>query len=573
MLKLVLRLLLFLALILLAVLIVCAPRTLPIYQLAPPDVSAGTIPGPARPFVGSGATVSETADRLYYRSGPIRLEVYKASGGFWLEDTTKLWDPDAPHQLRDTTDLLPGVAGLAKGFANDSGFTTFRFNGFLPTVVRRRDSAGVTSNFNLDWRAGFGALVAGGRPRPWAQARKYPVTGGGGKFNYHYGDQGRVIGVHGVWREIQGVARRERLVPLKAANNRFLNLVGGGQNVTFRPPVIAYNSAPAPFAQDLLSPVYIYSGTMTVDGKPVPLRVTTIPATEGKTAFSPRAALRMALRALTISATDAQAQATRRTQADTPRTGSEDPEGPEEGGNAPPASAPWREAAASCLTDLPNMQANASEFLDALSDDGWAVNFNWVDHDAWRTDWMGERAKWADSADLLYYNGHASDYGWKLAKPASDNYLMLTNVDAAASPYGAKDLEWIAISACGPLQDESLSPGGGDALDRWWRAFDGLHLLLGYGSASTDVPGEGNRFAKYLLEGETIVNAWFRTAAELQPADNGNSAPDGPTTRAGAMWALKYGKPNPLDDHLWGHGLVAPDPNPPDEWWIMWSPP
>jgi hypothetical protein len=559
----VLRSLLLIAVVVLVVIICRPPATLPIYRLAPPVVTVAH-PGQAGPFVPAGATVSETADRLYFRSGNVRLEVYKASGGFWMEDTTQLWNPEIVPQLRDSSQLNPVRRGMSShsrgastGFAKDSAFTSFEFTGIRPTLATIRNRGGGTSTVKLDWRVGYAARVAD--RRPWA--RKFPVTGGGGEFKINYGDQGAVIGFHGVWREIRGVARRERVIPRSVADQQYLTMVARNHPVVFQPPYIAYYSVPAPFAQDRLYPVYVYSGRVIAGGDTVSLRAVTIPATRGQ--GQPGEPEPGPVRA----------------EADAPRLGSRDPEGPEEGGSPPPARTPWLEVAASWLGSMdgvPNGRENATGLLDTLRVEGWAVNFEWADANAWHQDWKDDRARWADAADLLFYTGHASLGGWKLYDHkygAADipRYKALSYRDSVV--YGAQDLEWIVISACGPLQDDLLCEDGGSALDRWSGIFGGLHLLLGYGSDSRDYPGEGKLFARYALEGKTIVNAWLRAAAETQPSEiTTSSKPNGPTVWAGAMWARKIGKRSPYLDHLWGHGDVAEDPKDPDEWGIIWSP-
>jgi hypothetical protein len=109
-------------------------------------------------------------------------------------------------------------------------------------------------------------------------------------------------------------------------------------------------------------------------------------------------------------------------------------------------------------------------------------------------------------------------------------------------------------------------------LERWNGAFDGLHILMGYGSVTFDNEEEGQRIIEYAREGQTLIEAWFRTAQEIQPSENGWGAPYGPTIYAGAMWARKSGQPSPENDHLWGYGSVAPDPKSPDGFTCLWVP-
>jgi hypothetical protein len=565
-----------------------APR-LPVYRLAQAVVTVDSIPAPASmifPAAVAGADTTDTPDRVILRYGSVRLEVYKATGGFWLEDSLRLWNPDSVPQLPDSSMLRQAAMSLSPPHSNprvrhlssDTTFTSFEFAGIRPTLCTIRDQAGVTKTVKLDWQATVAARVAD----PAHPGQRFPVVGGGGNYRIHYGDHGEVVGLHGVWREILGVARRERLIPRSKADQQYLSAFRGGHKVVFQPPRLAYYSAPAPFAQEELYPVYVYSGREIVDGDSLPLRVVLIPATRsgggtGSSGYEPPQPLR--------------------TAADLPRPWSRDLDQgvpskyPGRGRPFPYPIRPRREVATSWLGEidgLPNSQANVAGLLEALRADHWDVDFDWGDANAWHQDWKEKRADWADAADLLFYCGHASSAGWKLFDPVNGTpdspfYKRLSAADVAEvnetqkGMYGRRDLEWIVIAACGPLQDDSVCQGGGDAIGRWGGAFGGLHLLLGYASITYDNADEGSLFAKYALDGNTLVNAWLRAAEEVQPESNYESPPDGPTIWAGAMWAEEYKAKtspyiSPRHDHLWGHGDVAPDPRPPYAFGIIWSP-
>jgi hypothetical protein len=374
-----------------------------------------------------------------------------------------------------------------------------------------------------------------------------------------------VIGFHGVWREIRRVARRERVIGRRDADRRYLQQVGG--NVVFAKPTIAYYSAPAPFAQDVLYPVYVYSGTKVIDGDSIPLPNIMVPAT--RSGDSP--------------ASTATTPSTKRMKDERPRPGSTDPEHSEEARIGSFSSKPGFEVAASWIgtsDGLLNAEANVTGLLDALVADDWVVNFNWGDADALHSDWNVNRDQWADATDLIFYTGHAKLDSWKLVSAVQNIpdvllFQKLTYMDAASYPFGAQDLEWILIAACGPLQDRTINPSPNNdenAIERWRGAFDGLHILLGYGSVSFDYGEEGRRFATHALEGQTIIDSWFRAAAETQPPTNGRPEPNGPNVYAGAMWAEDSAATSPVNDHLWGHGSVAPDPKSPIRFKIMWVP-
>jgi hypothetical protein len=162
-----------------------------------------------------------------------------------------------------------------------------------------------------------------------------------------------------------------------------------------------------------------------------------------------------------------------------------------------------------------------------MAADGWNTNFNWGNADACESDWDADDA-WVDAAGLVFYTGHANLNGWLLVTPGTQDEVQLTPSVVGAAPaspgyrWGAQNLEWVVIAACGPMQDDLLGPF--DALSRWGGALDGLHQLLGYGAITFDDVGEGRKLAQYAREGRTVLDAWFRTATEVQPSTKGAGA-------------------------------------------------
>ena len=134
----------------------------------------------------------------------------------------------------------------------------------------------------------------------------------------------------------------------------------------------------------------------------------------------------------------------------------------------------------------------------------------------------------------------------------SDTFLNFSEVQAGGGDlYGNRDLEWIVIAACGPHQSSHFVGGVGNAFDRWRGIFDGLHIFLGYGAVTYDNTSEGRRVVELAASGWNVIDAWFRTAWEIQPSTNGFSAPDGPTIFVTAMYA-HMGAYETRDDHVWG---------------------
>jgi hypothetical protein len=195
---------------------------------------------------------------------------------------------------------------------------------------------------------------------------------------------------------------------------------------------------------------------------------------------------------------------------------------------------------------LAGSQNNAQGFVDELAAIGWNIKFNWGDANAWESDWRRNDDTWVDAVDFVFYTGHANSDGWVLSTP-DDTFLDASETAGSADMWGAQNLEWAVVAACGPLQDQAVGSGG-DVLQRWRNAFDGLHILMGYAQVTYDNEEEGRRLAQYSKAGSTIIQSWFRTGQEIQP---------------GGIWVGAYyvgdNTGSTGDDHLWGVGPVGPD--------------
>jgi len=93
---------------------------------------------------------------------------------------------------------------------------------------------------------------------------------------------------------------------------------------------------------------------------------------------------------------------------------------------------------------------------------------------------------------------------------------------------------------------------GGRGLERWLPAFQGLHILMGYGNISYDSSHEGSKFMNRILRNSSpmrIRDAWISTASEEQPSD----------VLLGLMGPLRDDWVWNWDDYFWGKGAVGPD--------------
>src|SRR5262249_38901053 len=162
-----------------------------------------------------------------------------------------------------------------------------------------------------------------------------------------------------------------------------------------------------------LYPVYIYSGTVSMNGRAVQLAHVTQPATVPSGPAPPH----------TVAST---APPHHRDATDHPLDSASAPEQPYEGGSATIGTA-QREFGLSWLQvdgGLDSSEANVHGLAEQLKGDNWTSDFDWKDDDAWYSDWNGDRAHWTDTADLIYYCGHASMEGWTLEDHPSPDQVF-----------------------------------------------------------------------------------------------------------------------------------------------------
>jgi hypothetical protein len=376
------------------------------------------------------------------------------------------------------------------------------------------------------------------------QIERIPMVGGGGKLTLSFGEKGRLVGLHRAWRPVTG--RREvDALDRDEAISRYLE-ANSHLDILEPHAWLAYYAAPGDAVQELLTPVWVVGGFLEVGEERVPMRGSLVAATE----LGP---------------------ATPKSTPQEPRKRRQRPTGASPAtlaarvvGNPFEVGTSW----IGTLGGLGGSQQNAQGFVDGFASDGWTVNFNWGNENAWETDWDVNDDDWVDAADFVFYTGHANLNGWQLVAPGTTTRVLLTPSVVGSSPqtpgdrWGAQDLEWVIVAACGPLQDDVIAARGGDVLARWDGAFDGLHTLMGYGSITLDNTDEGRKVSQYSREGTPVIDAWFRTAQEVQPSTNGENPPDGPDVWVGAMYVVRSGA-DPRQDHVWGHGSVAADPTSP----------
>ena len=196
---------------------------------------------------------------------------------------------------------------------------------------------------------------------------------------------------------------------------------------------------------------------------------------------------------------------------------------------------------------LPRAAANARGLRRVLTRNQIPVQFDNGEEAAQSNDFVdpllgGQDSTVVDDVDLSFYTGHASGNGFTFTSNQQSQFLFYDEVR-----WGNRDLEWLLIAACGPLQDSSV---GLAWWERWGSAFDGLHMLLAYSTVTFDNDLEGRLFARSLLnERLKVRQAWVQTATMVQSQEE--------IYAIMGVWG-ENGSTN-YDDHFWDQGTVGPD--------------
>jgi uncharacterized protein DUF6345 len=520
-----------------------------------------------------------TSVQLHTKVGKVEVDVSK--GGVWASDETKLWrfDPGS----RKKPNLIDGSK------AEKIGLELLKTHSVLPEILQP---------FHLKGSTTTGALTAysttdGARRQVYQEdttilldlemdvsgyglaEKTIPIVGGGGRFSVVFGDGGHPIATRGVWRPAVGKPTLHELISQAKADETYREMTAHTPVVKFSSQ-LAYYSAPAFAGQSLLYPVYVYSGIAKYQDRRVPMRKILIPATEigpiTERSLPPGERKKNAKPTVNPLPFDFELLSGKRlppgvgVNRGLMRSKNLKLDDLFLNGSASPHLVLKPNLSPAIIKELGNLlgyysagtswiglsgglggsKNNAQGFVDELADIGWNIRFNWGDGNAWESDWRRNDDSWVDAVDFVFYTGHANSDGWVLSTP-DDTFLNFSETNGALDLWGANNLEWAVVAACGPLQDEVVGSGG-DVLDRWKGAFDGLHMLMGYAQVTYDNEEEGKRVAGYAKQGSTIMQSWFRTGQEIQP---------------GGIWVGAYYLGNNAgstgQDHLWGVGSVGPD--------------
>ncbi|KAI5838336.1 hypothetical protein DFP73DRAFT_565562 [Morchella snyderi] len=372
----------------------------------------------------------------------------------------------------------------------------------------------------------------------------YPLTGGGGKFRVTYGSCGKLIGFSALWREIVGQEMQE-IISMEEAQAEFNQTLGPFAGLATVTTYLGYNSAPFGVCQKLMPPVWVHKAVVVANGQKVPLR----PQNSRRMTVSGSGSGRRDLGTESLPrARDARWPA--------PRSLDDEDQCKLEVG-IEYLGEPYGLGLAS---------ENAAGFRSAVMHTAPIGNVSYEKSNdlVWASDWTTDDERYADDVDMVWYTGHANMNGWMVTVPGTGAPAVVEYTSFNERPedegdlLGHKDLEWLAIAACGPHQHETFDSSAGNVFDRWRGIFHGLHIMFAYGTESSDSTDEGAKFMRYAQEGYSLIDAWFRAAKEVQPAG----------VIVTAMWA-----DDARDDHLPGYGSVSNNSYSASsqDRWFMWS--
>jgi len=174
-------------------------------------------------------------------------------------------------------------------------------------------------------------------------------------------------------------------------------------------------------------------------------------------------------------------------------------------------------------SDLAGVVPDANGFRTSMTAYGWTSVYNWWNANAWEKDWRDTSLGGIDSTfgvdrvDFAYYAGHSGPGGLSLPSSVDDSWF-----DGADARFST--LRWAAFASCQALRAQ-WSPASEAPIRRWFGAFRGAHMLLGFNSNMADV-AFGERFVNNMriprffgidFPGAqlTIREAWVGTAFQM----------------------------------------------------------
>jgi hypothetical protein len=220
-------------------------------------------------------------------------------------------------------------------------------------------------------------------------------------------------------------------------------------------------------------------------------------------------------------------------------------------------------------SDLPGVIPDATGFRSAMLSYGWTATYNWWNASAWEKDWRDcglggiDCTAGVDRVDFAYYAGHGGPGGISLPSNKDSSWF-----DGANARYST--LRWAGFAACQTLRVQGYAAGS-EPIRRWFGAFQGAHMLLGFNNNMRDVAFgprlvDNMRMPTFLgipLPGaqRTIREAWVQTAFQMNAG------------KPAYIYAIGTNGVNPVNNKLPRSGDPAlPRPYPVASYnWVWWN--
>lgn len=219
-------------------------------------------------------------------------------------------------------------------------------------------------------------------------------------------------------------------------------------------------------------------------------------------------------------------------------------------------------------SDLPGVIPDINGFRSGMTGYGYSQRFSWTNFAAWEKDWRdcslggGDCTYGVDRTDFVYYAGHGGPGGISLGSTKDTKWVDGANARLQTA-------RWVGFAACQTLRVQGATPGN-EPIRRWFNAFRGAHMLLGFNSNMADIAFGGRlvdnmripRFFGFEFPSLqlSIRQAWVKTAFDMNAGKP-------------AYIYARSATVNPVDNKLPKPGTpMPPRPTPVTSYhWVWWN--
>ncbi|WP_031460806.1 DUF6345 domain-containing protein [Chloroflexus sp. MS-G] len=220
-------------------------------------------------------------------------------------------------------------------------------------------------------------------------------------------------------------------------------------------------------------------------------------------------------------------------------------------------------------SDLPGVIPDVNGFSIGMIGYGYTSRFFWSNANAWEKDWRDcslggvDCSDGVDRAAFVYYAGHGGPGGIAMASNKDSTWF-----DGRNARY--QNLRWVGFASCQTLRVQGYTAGN-EPIRRWFNAFQGAHMLLGFNSNMADIAFGGQlvanmRMPSFPIIGDlpwaqlTIAQAWVKTAFDMNAGKP-------------AYIYARSATVNPINDKLPKPGSAFPSrPTPVTSYhWVWWE--